>query len=312
MFHSLVQQTKHRDGVGVGARSSLRSAFTSYPSTGELPYCGMESLISIRRNGANRVNDTAADFTRAWSERRGIESIDRNAEVLLVRTSLNQLWDVLAGSTIESCRDVLGSEMEISGYFGFSYQIVRQAWSILVTDAFIHAFIRSGSVAVSMPSAADLSKQLGEPVIKLNISDTSCMIGYALFEGGEIVEYFAGSEDESTDWCNEYGLSDQRLVVSPYPDDDPEAKQVVYFWSRRRQLTAKEIGNMLNFADRFIRELDAYDPGISARYFLGQCDLRYASRYKIQNPGFTLMLSFGQEVKSLPDLVRVDYFRFGN
>jgi hypothetical protein len=254
-----------------------------------------------------QANDAAADFTRPWSQRRGIESIDRNAEVILVRVPLNQLSDALAASAIETRRDVLGSEIEISGHFVFTYQIVGQIWSIMVSDG-----VREpGRVAeVPVPSPAQLSKQLGQPVIVLNISDTSGVIGYNFFKDGEVVEYFAGAEDESTDWSDSYA-SAQRYVLSPYPEDDPEAKQVAYFWSRRRQVTAKEIGSIWGFTDQFMRESDAYDPAIDSWHLL-EYSIKRGGRYRVQIPSFTSVNEVGQKEESVPDLVRVDYFRFGN
>lgn len=154
--------------------------------------------------------------------------------------------------------------------------------------------------------------KLKQPVITLDVSDGSGVIGYELFEGGEIVEYFAGSEDESTDWSNANGLPAQRYVLVPYPKDDPESKQVAYFWSKRRKVTAKEIGNIWDFAEQFMRECGVYDPAIDARDLLGSYSLKRGGRYQVKNPGGTLVLSDSQEMTSVPELVRVDYFRFGN
>lgn len=253
-------------------------------------------------------NEAAADFTRPWGNRRGIESIDRNATVVLVKAPLDALSDVLAKTAIETRWNVLGAEVELSGYFELAYQIRGQAWSMMVPDDRIEP-VNTGEVLV--PSAAQLSQQLQQPVIKLDVSDTAGVIGYELFEGGEIVEYFAGSGDESADWSDVDGLPTQRYVLMPYPDD-PEAKQVAYFWSRRRKVTAKEIGDIWDFAERFMGESGAYDPAIDAAYLLGSYSLKRGGRYQVQNPGHTLVLSFDRKVTSVPDLVRVDYFRFGN
>ncbi|MBL1179009.1 hypothetical protein [Pantanalinema sp. GBBB05] len=254
-------------------------------------------------------NEVAADFTRPWGNRRGIESIDRNATVVLVKAPLDALSDVLATTAIETRRNVLGSEIESSGYFELAYQIRGQAWSIMVPDDRIEPVNTGGAI---VPSAAQLSQQLQQPVIKFDVSDTAGVLGYELFEGGEIVEYFAGSEDESTDWSDADGLPTQRYVLMPYPDDDPEAKQVAYFWSRRRKVTAKEIGNIWNFAERFMRESGAYDPAIDAAYLLGSYSLKRGGRYQVQNLGHTLVLRSNRKVTAVPDLIRVDYFRFGN
>jgi hypothetical protein len=107
----------------------------------------------------------------------------------------------------------------------------------------------------------------------------------------------------------------------PYPDEleedeDSEAQQTAYFWSRRRQVTAEEIGNVWNFPCQLMLDYDAFDPAIDSEYLLGEYSLKHGDRYRVQNPGFTLVLGYEadgrrQEITSVPDLVRVDYFRFG-
>jgi hypothetical protein len=63
------------------------------------------------------MREAVENFTRPWPERRGIESIDRNAAVVLVKVPLNQLSDALAEKAIASQRNVMGAEIEISGGF---------------------------------------------------------------------------------------------------------------------------------------------------------------------------------------------------
>jgi hypothetical protein len=61
-----------------------------------------------------------------------------------------------------------------------------------------------------------------------------------------------------------------------------------------------------------MRECGAYDPAIDAGYLLGSYSPKRGGRYQVQNLGVTLVLSGSQKVTSVPKLVRVDYFRFGN
>ncbi|XGV96076.1 MAG: hypothetical protein ACAF41_25480 [Leptolyngbya sp. BL-A-14] len=262
--------------------------------------------------GDRKEDEVAAHFTRPWAQRRGIESIDRNDTVTLVRVPLNQLSDALAAKAIETRRNVLGSEIKVSGYFWLAYQIVGQEWSTIVTDAILDPDGTAGTRVFPIPSPARLSKQLKQPVITLITSDTSSLIRYELFEGGELVEYFAAPLDETADKMNDFYPRSRRYVLPPDPNANSTAKQIVYFWSRRRQVTATQIGNARDFVDRFMRESNAYDPAIDSRYFLSEYFLKPGNRYKVQNPGFTLVLNPKRTVKSVPELVRVDYFRYGD
>lgn len=262
------------------------------------------------------MREVAERFTRPWSQRRGIESIDRNAEVVLVKVPLNQLSDALAEKALESQRNVMGAEIEVSGAFVFACQLVEHSWSIMMSGDLSYPSILESS------ELAQLSKQLGQAVITLLVSDSAAEIGYDLFEGGELVEYFRGADGELTDRSNEYGIQSQLYLLSPYLDDDveededSEAQQTAYFWSRRRQITAEEIGNIWDFARQLMLDYDAFDPAIDSRYLLGEYSLKRGDRYQVQNPGFGLVLGYDadgrrQEIISVPDLVRVDYFRFG-
>jgi len=76
---------------------------------------------------------------------------------------------------------------------------------------------------------------------------------------------------------------------SQHPDDDPEAVQTAYFWSRRRQVTAEEIGNLWHFADQLLLEYDAFDPAIDPGYLLGGYP-ETGKRYRVQNQGFSSIL----------------------
>lgn len=265
-----------------------------------------------------RRNLTAAeDFTRPWSQRRGIESIDRNAEVVLVRVPLDQLSNILAAQAIESQRDVMGAQIELLGNFVFTYQLVGHSWSIMV-PGFNPSVLQSTELA-------RLSNQLGQPVIRLQVSDTGGAVGYDLFENGRLTEYFQGVEENLTHDSNEHGIHPQRYIWFPPPEEleedvDPnEPARTAYFWSSRRQVTtAEEIGSIWGFAGQLLIEYDTFDPAIDDRYLLGEYSgFKRGSRYRVQNPGFTLVLGYDQdlrrqEVTSVPDLVRVDYFRFGS
>lgn len=295
---------------------------------------GLAIPIEMEKNRVidHRDRDPVKDFTRPWSQRRGVETFDRNAEVVLVKAPLNSLSDALAKTALEVRRNVLGSEIEISGVFQFTFQLVGHPWSILLDEELVYRndlSLDSPRLAASpSPQPAQLSQELKAPVIRLVMSDTSGVVEYVLFENGEVTEYFSGTGAGDDDGSpNEFGLKPKKYVLSPY-QDDPEGKQVVYFWSRHRQVTAKEIGDMWDFTEQFLIDHDAFDPGIDADYFL-MSPIRRSGRYKVQNPGFTLSTGevreqvtvvngvthitySSKEVTSVPDLVRIDYFRFGN
>lgn len=287
------------------------------------------ALPTARKMNEQQIQEAAANFTRPWSQRRGIETIDRNAEVILVRAPLNELSNLLAAQAIEARQDVVGSQIEMLGAFVFAYQLVGQSWSIIV-EGYVPGY---GSPAVLHPTQlAQLSKHLDQPIIRLLVSDTGCKIGYDLFEHGALVEYFRGTEENAPYDSNEYGIQSQRYSITSRPSveaiknldlvmegvnpDSLVSEQTAYFWSRRRQVMAEDIGNIWQFSNQLLLNYNAYDPALDASYFLGGYSmLKQGDRYQIQNSGSTMSLGYDRErrkreVTSVPDLIRVDYFRF--
>lgn len=253
-----------------------------------------------------------AHFTRPWSERRGLESMESHSGSILVKASIDELADALTPVAVEARRDVLGTEVESSGCFVLTYQIVGQSWSAILPD---WIYDPQCLARCSRPSEAQISEIVGRPVINLHVSDTVGCISYQLFEGGELREYFSGSEGEDLfDSEHEVGIEAQHYELMPYPDfedEDGPVIQMARFWSRDRQLTAEQICNIWEFPDQFLRDRDAYDPAIDARYFLGDYAPKRGQRCRIQNPGTTLVTG-RREITAIPEIVRVDYFRFGN
>ncbi|WP_121968621.1 hypothetical protein [Leptolyngbya sp. BC1307] len=250
-------------------------------------------------------------FTRPWAERRGLESMESHSGSILVRASIDELADALTPVAVEARRGVLGTEVESSGCFVLTYQIVGQSWSMILPD---EIYDPQHLARCSRPGEADLSAIIGQPVIDFQVSDTVGCIGYQLFEGGERVEYFSGSEEEDpSEGEGENGIEARYYELMPYPDENEDGPliQMARFWSRDRQLTAEQIGNIWDFPDRFLRDQGAYDPALDSRYFLGDYAPKRGKRYRIQNPGITLVTG-RREVTAVPDLVRVDYFRFGS
>ncbi|MGD1940410.1 MAG: hypothetical protein ACFB0G_03800 [Leptolyngbyaceae cyanobacterium] len=244
-------------------------------------------------------------LNQPWAERRGINYSDRNSHITLVRSPLNQLSAVIAENAMATQSDVIDSEIEIPNLFGFAYQLVGHDWSIFFWESLNYSRV-SGTGEI--PKADQLSKALGQPAISLTISDTGGLKAYAVFEYGEISEYFYGTED-----CpNSYNLPVQKYILSPYSDIDPEAEnQTACFWSSHRQITAEEMLSVSQFTSQSMSELDAYDPDIGVAYLLGRQWPELGRQYTIQNPGFIWQIPFSdREVHSVPDLVRVDFFKF--
>ncbi len=243
-----------------------------------------------------------AHLTRPWSERRGIESIDSNSRSILVKAPIDELADVLASLAIETRLNALNLEIEVSDCFFLTYQIVGQSWSGVLGNEL--GYVRDIE-RCSRPNAAQLSQLTGQPTIDFQVSDTVGCIGYKLFEEGELVEYFGGSEDG--DPGDEADIEAQYYELTPYPDEP--LVQMARFWSRDRQLSTREIANIWSVPEQFFRSQRAYEPAIDTRYFLHAVPNRGKDWCKVENLGRAFHTS-RHIVTVAPDLVRVDYFGF--
>ncbi|MEM9117158.1 MAG: hypothetical protein AAGD09_04665 [Cyanobacteria bacterium P01_F01_bin.56] len=253
--------------------------------------------------------EVATHFSRPWSERRGVEYSDRNTTITLVRSPIDQLTHSISASALTTQRDVLDAEIEIPNLFGFAYQLTEHDWSIFFWEALNFSTVSRTS---TIPGAAQLSKALGAPAISLTISDTGGLLAYDFFEDGEQTEAFYRSADQPENCPDGGNLALQRYVYPPNPDIDPEAGDlVVCFGSNRRQIDVAVLKDTSGFVNQFMCELGAYDPDIGINYLLGAYRLELGNLYTVQNPGFRITLPFSdQEVHTVPDFVRVDFFKF--
>jgi hypothetical protein len=186
-----------------------------------------------------------------------------------------------------------------------TYQIVGQRWSGVLGNLLYYA---QDIERCSRPNAAQLSQLTGRSTIDFEVSDTVGCIGYQLFEEGELIEYFSGSEEEDPfRGGNEAATEAKYYEFTPYPDE--ALVQRARFWSKNRQLSAEEIGNIWDFPDQFLRDHQAYEPAIDTRYFLKDVPNRDGAWCKLENCGTTFHIG-RHVVTAVPDLVRVDYFGF--
>jgi hypothetical protein len=253
---------------------------------------GIEATSEVDENWLQELRENS---TRPWSEKRGIESIDRQHRVILVRVPLDILFTALEDRAIASQRDVLNSEIEVSEPFAFSYQIPGQGWSVVTTSW--------NSSLLERATLAQLSEELGHPVIVLEVGEGE--IGYDWFEAGALVEHFKGHEGEPYEEYKAEGLQTQQYVLAP-DSEDPAAFQTASFWSSRRSVTTREIGNIWYFVKKLLFEAEAFDPAIDHEYLLGTYSPSQDKLYRVQNPGFITVYPSGEE-RFVPDLGRVDY-----
>ena len=208
-----------------------------------------------------------------WESRRGVFTTDYNNSVILIRASIDAVAYALAERTERWERDVLGREIVLGGESAFVFRLRGHAWTELIVERL------KPSLLVD-PGEQGLSRRLATPVIGYSVSDTSGAIGYDLYDNGELLEkFFAMEGDDSADNM---------------------------LWSRRRDLKLSDVSNIWDFAQTFLIEQDAFDPGIDFDYFVDRRPYRPGERVTVVNPGFTLVLG-SERLTSTPPIERIDY-----
>lgn len=172
-------------------------------------------------------------------QRRGIDSIDINQSVILVRASIEQVAQTLA-QILEADsweRDVYDPEIELLGQDFVVFQFRGHPWSTIHQQGYIRFGKNLGE-----KDAQSLSELLQTRVIYYSASDTSGTIGYQFYDAGQLVErlYFdhSTSDREEDDVSNEEG---------------PVLFRPSAFESQLRQLKAENIDNSYAFTNKLCR-----------------------------------------------------------
>lgn len=208
---------------------------------------------------------------------RGIETIDLNDSLVLVRApieqvaqALNQLKQVVVWE-----RDVYEREVEIQGYGLIVFQFQRHPWTLMRELP-----ILSYSVLLEDKDAQSLSHLLYTKAIFYLVSDTSLSIGYHLYNCGESVEklFFTSELEDELDLGKE--------------DEEEEDVQGTYqFYSRIRPIRSGDIKDPYEFTEEFFQAQDAYIPA-----FLSKVIFRSGQRITLAFKDF-----------KRDDFIRMDY-----
>ncbi|MBO0758419.1 MAG: hypothetical protein J2P54_21420 [Bradyrhizobiaceae bacterium] len=216
-------------------------------------------------------NQSATPWGTPWESSRGWWTTDYNNSLTLIGAPLDDVITALADRTERWERDVLGQDIVLGEQGGaFVFRLRGHSWTEVVLGRF-------GSIW-PLPEQS-LSARLNTRVISYSVSDTSCYIGYRLYENGELLEELS--------------------VLEGGPN---------IFSSRLRDLKRDDVMNVYDFTSEFLVDQDAFDPGIDFAYFLGRWrwHLPAGDRHRIVNPGFTFMMPDGPVV-SVPPIERIDY-----
>ncbi|MEG4520784.1 MULTISPECIES: hypothetical protein [unclassified Microcoleus] len=161
-------------------------------------------------------------------ERRGIESIDVNQNLLLVRAPIESVAQKLSRARRADVweRDIYDREIEMTAESYIIFQFRGHPWTIVEKLTY-----RPGSLVFGEGDAITLSNFLSTRAIYYKCSDTCGYIGYNCYDGGAFAEMLYFEEEISF------------LFVSDF-----------------RELKAEDIDSAFRFTDAFMREQDIYIP----------------------------------------------------
>ncbi len=183
-------------------------------------------------------------------QRRGIETIDRNQNLLLVRAPIESVAQKLSTARRADVweRDIYDREIEITAESYIVFQLRGHPWTIV--EQLNH---QPGSLVFGEGDAIILSSFPSTRAIYYKCSDTCGYIGYNCYDGGAFAEmlYF-------------------------------EEEMDLLFLSDFREVKAEDIDSAFSFTDAFMQEQDIYIP--NAHYG----NVRAGDRINLRPKGPTL------------------------
>ena len=183
-------------------------------------------------------------------ERRGIETIDRNQNLLLVRAPIESVAEKLSRARRADVweRDIYDREIEITTESYIVFQFRGHPWTIVEQVKY-----QPYQLVFGEGDAITLSNFLSTRAIYYKCSDTCGYIGYNCYDGGAFAEmlYF-------------------------------EEEMDVLFLSNFREVKAEDIESGFRFTDAFMEEQDIYIP------FVHYGNLKVGDRLNLRPKGPTL------------------------
>jgi hypothetical protein len=161
-------------------------------------------------------------------ERRGIETIDRNQNLLLVRASIESVAPKFSRARRADVweRGIYDREIEITTESYILFQFRGHPWTIVEKLTY-----RPASLVFGEGDAIALSNFLSTHAIYYKCSDTCGYIGYNCYDGGAFAEMLYFEEEIN-----------------------------VLFLSNFREVKAEDIDSAFRFTDAFMEEQDIYIP----------------------------------------------------
>jgi hypothetical protein len=161
-------------------------------------------------------------------ERRGIESIDINQELLFVRAPIESVAEKFSRARRADIweQDIYDRPIEITSESYIVFQFRGHPWTIVQ-----QLKCQPGGLVFGEGDAITLSNFLSTRAIYYKCSDTCGYIGYNCYDGGAFAEMLYFEEEIS-----------------------------FLFVSQLRELTTEDIDSAFSFTDAFMREQDIYIP----------------------------------------------------
>jgi hypothetical protein len=221
-----------------------------------------------------------------WESRRGRQTIDYNNNLLLVRAPIDDVAQALADRTERWERDVVGREIVLGQFGAFVFRLRGHSWTVVVPEVRPSEWQGWALLTGIVEQTRALSGLLKTRAIYYWVGDTSGTVGYVLYENGELLEKFSGTEGGS-------------------PDDT--------FSSRLRDPKRRDLRKIWDFSYQFLVDQDAFEPGITFEYFIDYSGYQRhthqpGDRVRIVNEGFSWWMPDGSRSQpSIPPIEQVDY-----
>ncbi|MBW4574395.1 MAG: hypothetical protein KME08_03835 [Aphanothece sp. CMT-3BRIN-NPC111] len=146
-------------------------------------------------------------------QRRGIEYIDLNDTIILVKAPIESVEPAFSSSRQADLwqRDVYKREIEIIGHSFIIFQFRGQAWTLIQW-----LYVKSHGKTITPEDAQTLSNLLYTRAIYYKISDTGGTLEYQIYDDGTLMEKLVHEEEISTEFQSQLRSLKAEDIQRPY------------------------------------------------------------------------------------------------
>jgi hypothetical protein len=256
---------------------------------------------------SNNKNDYMDNFNNPLDSIRGIEEsvIYLNIKHIYFKCDIDVLQDIFTDKINNLVTDALDKKVRFSDKTAVAFQLQGHHWSTMVLP------FEYDDEIVNSKFLKEISSRYNLQIIELVASDYAWIIGYCIFNSGDIIEYFCGSIEGYKSFNESMiELQTNMYKINHREDEDGECFDTVYFYCMDNSIDIPVHSSMFAFPNDRFKYYDAYAPVIDLRFFFDDQNIQLGGIYQLKNPKLSVSGLHYTDITIHPKFKRVDFYTF--